>query len=144
MLAKSKIWITAIFVLFLGASCVSEPVPPSASTPIPTPVAQQQTVNDGVFTEAQVIAGQSVYDASCRVCHRMDFYRDVLRKWNGRPLVDFFYSILGEMPADNPGSLFDEEYTEVIAYILSENGFPSGDTALDANNGMEQINIVSP
>ena len=105
---------------------------------------QQKTINDGVFTEAQVTAGQKVYDASCRACHRMRFYRDVLRKWNDRPLVDFFYSILGDMPGDNPGSLFDEEYTEVIAYILSENGFPSGDTALDANNGMEQINIVSP
>ena len=37
-----------------------------------------------------------------------------------------------------------EEYTDVIAYILSENGFPTGDTELDPDNGMEQINILTP
>jgi hypothetical protein len=33
---------------------------------------------------------------------------------------------MGTMPADNPGSLMFEEYTDVIAYILSENWFSSG------------------
>ena len=144
MLAKSKFGLMATFVLFLQTSCALQPAPPSASTPIPTAVAPQRTVNDGVFTEAQATAGQQVYDTSCSVCHNMNFYRDTLRKWNGRPLVDFFYSILGDMPMDNPGSLLDSDYTEVIAYILSENGFPAGSAALDPNNGMEKITIVSP
>lgn len=105
---------------------------------------QQLTVADGVFTELQVSAGQQVYDVSCKTCHDMRFYRDALRSWNGRPLIEFWYSILGEMPADNPGSLFEDEYTDVIAYILSENGFPAGGMTLDHNNGMDRINIVSP
>ena len=43
-----------------------------------------------------------------------------------------------------PGSLMLEEYTDVIAYILSENGFPAGDAKLDPDNGMDAIKVVTP
>ena len=107
-------------------------------------LAQQKTINDGVFTEAQAKAGEEVYERTCGACHNMNEYRDVLRSKQNTSLLDFWYQILGDMPADNPGSLLDNEYTEVIAYILFEYGFPAGDTELDPNNGMDQINIVSP
>ena len=107
-------------------------------------IAQEKTVKDGVFTEAQVTSGQVVYDSQCKTCHNMQFYRDTLRSWNNQPLLYLWESIMGTMPADNPGSLMFEEYTDVIAYILSENGFPTGDTELDPDNGMEQINILTP
>ena len=107
-------------------------------------LAQDKTVNDGVFTAAQVDSGQIVYDASCKTCHNMRFYSDTLKSWNNQPLIYLWESILGTMPADNPGSLLLEEYTDVIAYILSENGFPTGETKLDPDNGMDQINILAP
>jgi mono/diheme cytochrome c family protein len=106
--------------------------------------AQAQTVEDGVFTQAQVDSGKVVYDASCKSCHNMRFYRDMLRSWNSQPLLYLWENILGTMPADNPGSLMYEEYTDVIAYILHEQGFPTGDTPLDPDNGMEDISIVAP
>ena len=106
--------------------------------------AQDKTVKDGVFTEAQVASGQIVYDSKCKTCHNMQFYRDTLRSWNNQPLLWLWESIMGTMPADNPGSLMLEEYTDVIAYILSENGFPTGDNELDPDNGMEQISILPP
>ena len=109
-----------------------------------TGLAQEKTVNDGVFTEAQVSAGQMVYDAQCKTCHNMRFYRDTLRSWNNQPLLYLWESIMGTMPADNPGSLMFEEYTDVIAYILSENGFPAGESELDPDNGMDSIAIVAP
>ena len=109
-----------------------------------TSLAQDKTVNDGVFTEAQVSAGQAVYDAQCKTCHNMRFYRDTLRSWNNQPLLYLWESIMGTMPADNPGSLMFEEYTDVIAYILSENGFPTGESKLDPDNGMDSIAIVAP
>ena len=107
-------------------------------------VAQDRTVNDGIFTEAQVNAGEVVYDASCKTCHNMRFYRDTLKSWNNHPLIYLWETIMGTMPADNPGSLLLEEYTDVIAYILSENGFPAGDMKLDPDNGMDVIHILSP
>ncbi|MCY4264590.1 MAG: cytochrome c [Gammaproteobacteria bacterium] len=107
-------------------------------------LAQEKTVNDGVFTQEQVNAGQVVYDSQCRTCHNKRFYRDTLRSWNNQPLLYLWETIMGTMPADNPGSLMFEEYTDVIAFILHEQGFPAGESKLDPDNGMEQISILSP
>jgi mono/diheme cytochrome c family protein len=107
-------------------------------------LAQDKTVNDGVFTEEQVAAGQIVYDAQCKTCHNMRFYRDTLRSWNNQPLLYLWEAVMGTMPADNPGSLMYEEYTDVLAYILHENGFPTGDSKLDPDDGMDQISIKAP
>lgn len=107
-------------------------------------LSQEKTVNDGVFTEAQVSSGQVVYDSQCKTCHNMRFYRDTLRSWSNQPLLYLWENIMGTMPADNPGSLMFEEYTDVIAYILSENGFPAGDATLDPDNGMDAIKILAP
>ncbi|MDA0688469.1 MAG: cytochrome c [Proteobacteria bacterium] len=110
----------------------------------PAAMAQDQTVGDGVFTADQVSAGQAVYDAQCKNCHNMRFYRDTLRSWNNQPLLYLWENIMGTMPADNPGSLMYEEYTDVIAYILHENGFPAGEATLDPDNGMDKIKILAP
>lgn len=106
--------------------------------------AQQKTIKDGVFTQAQATSGQQAYDANCKACHDMKFYRDIWIAWQEKPLLNFWYIIVAEMPSDNPGSLFDAEYTDIVAYILSQMGFPSGDTALDPNNDMDNIIIVAP
>lgn len=124
----------------LAALCLAAAGPwPAAAEP-----AERRTVRDGVFTQAQVDAGQAVYDAQCKACHNLRFYRDTLRAWNGQPLLYLWESIMGSMPSDNPGSLLLEEYTDVIAYILHENGFPAGEAALDPDEGMEQISILPP
>lgn len=107
-------------------------------------LAQDKSVDDGVFTAEQVAAGQIVYDSQCKTCHNMRFYRDTLRSWNNQPLLYLWEAIMGTMPADNPGSLMFEEYTDVIAYILHEQGFPAGETKLDPDNGMDLISIKSP
>ena len=107
-------------------------------------VAQTKTVKDGVFTAAQVASGEMVYNSTCKTCHDMRFYRDILRSWNNQPLLYLWETVMGTMPADNPGSLMFQEYTDVLAYILSEQGFPTGEATLDPDNGMDSINIVSP
>lgn len=105
---------------------------------------QQKTVKDGIFTAEQVAAGQIVYDESCGTCHDMKFYADIWEYWQDKPLLDFWFTIVAEMPAENPGVLLDSEYTDIVAYILSNRGYPSGETLLDRNNGMDSISIVAP
>ena len=112
---------------------------------VPASVAgQEKTIADGVFTEAQVEAGKGVYDSTCSACHRMNEYRNVLRAFQGNSVMNLWELILGTMPADNPGSLADSEYTNIIAFILSDQGFPAGDTELDPYSNMEDIKIVAP
>jgi len=106
--------------------------------------AQQRTIADGVFTEAQAESGKTIYENSCAGCHNERFYRQHWSGWEDRTVEQFWFYILGEMPQDNPGSLFDDEYTDVTAYILSMLGYPAGDTPLGPNNGMNEITIVLP
>lgn len=104
----------------------------------------QQTINDGVYTQEQVEAGQNVYADVCGSCHGLKFYKDIWKGWVNQSLVDFWSTIVSEMPSDNPGSLLDEEYTNIVANILSDMGFPAGNVALDPNQGMDKITIIAP
>jgi|TARA_B110000879_G_scaffold40997_1_gene57626 alcohol dehydrogenase (cytochrome c) len=104
--------------------------------------AQDKQTSEGVFTPAQAATGKQTYDAECATCHDMEFYKDIWSYWQGRALIDFYYRIVAEMPSDNPGSLFDQEYTDIIAYILSDIGYPSGEDVLETGNGMEGISIT--
>lgn len=104
--------------------------------------AQQRTINDGVYTEAQAESGKLVYEQYCAGCHSERDYRQAWSGWENRTVEQLFFNILGEMPLDNPGFLSDGEYTDVIAYILSLLDYPAGDTALDPYSGMDQITIV--
>ena len=41
----------------------------------------------------------------------------------------------GTMPEDNPGSLQQQEYGDILAYFLHLNAFPTGDTELKGDAG---------
>jgi len=100
------------------------------------------SVWDGVFTEAQVERGEAAYTGSCGRCHgrRLNGAPDdpdmistpplarakFLRVWEGRSLATLFDYTRATMPESNPGSLADEEYVDIIAYMLSVGGMPSG------------------
>ncbi len=107
---------------------------------------QMTSVWDGVFTEAQANRGQVVYPGACGSCHgrRLNGAPDdpdmvstpplarapFLRSWEGRSLATLFEYTRAKMPQDNPGSMTDEEYIDVVAYILSVSGMPTGDDEL--------------
>ena len=107
---------------------------------------QVASVWDSVFTEAQATRGRQVYAGACGLCHgrRLNGAPDdpdmrstpplvrarFLREWQGRSLAALFAYTRLTMPEDNPGSLTDEEYVDVIAYMLSFGGMPAGDDEL--------------
>ncbi len=104
------------------------------------------SVWDGVFTEAQAKRGQSGYSGACGRCHgrRLNGAPEdpdmrstpplarakFLRVWEGRSLATLFEYTRATMPESNPGSLTDDEYIDVIAYMLSVSGMPAGDDEL--------------
>ena len=104
------------------------------------------SVWDGVFTEAQAARGRQAYSGACGLCHgrRLNGAPDdpdmrstpplararFVREWDGSSLAALFAYTRLTMPEDNPGSLTDEEYVDVIAYMLSVGGMPAGDDEL--------------
>jgi polar amino acid transport system substrate-binding protein len=41
------------------------------------------------------------------------------------------------MPATQPGSLSHDDYTDIMAYVLAQNGFPAGSAALTFDAGTQ-------
>ena len=109
------------------------------------------SVWDGVFTEAQADRGRAAYPGACGLCHgrRLNGAPDdpdmqstpplararFLRNWDRRSLATLFEYTRATMPEDNPGSLTDEEYVDVIAYMLSVGGMPAGEAELRPDLG---------
>jgi mono/diheme cytochrome c family protein len=94
--------------------------------------APAKTTNSGVYTAEQAERGKKVFDAKCTACHdTARFTGDTfLDPWAGKPLKDVWDIASGTMPEDNPGSLQQQEYGDIIAYFLHLNAFPTGDVEL--------------
>ena len=113
------------------------------------------SVLDGVFTPAQALRGGALYTENCASCHGPDFMGDEMAPsiagndfivyWTEVPVGLLFERIKVSMPADAPGRLSDEEYTDVLAYLLEASSYPSGESELPADKAaLDQIMIVAP
>jgi hypothetical protein len=56
-----------------------------------------------------------------------------LAKWDGRSLAALFEYTRATMPSNNPGFLTDQEFVDVIAYMLAVSGAPAGEAELTSN-----------
>jgi mono/diheme cytochrome c family protein len=101
------------------------------------------------FTQEQADRGQMAYAHSCLDCHgsRLDNGEfggpplkgsSFARHWDGANVAALFSFMKVKMPADRPGQLDDETYADVLAFILGENGFKSGDKELPADINAQQ------
>jgi len=128
-----------LLVLVLAASGVSRSL---SAQP-----AAKLTTADGVFTSAQAKSGGDLYTMLCQSCHAAITHTGTpfRSKWVGRSLGELYTYIREEMPKTEPGSLSEEEYTLVLAYILRMNGMPAGRRALSASDAsMSRIRIDLP
>lgn len=105
--------------------------------------ATTRSVRDGVYTAAQAERGREVYAAQCEACHKTDLRGEQMTpslvgvsfafRWNERTLYDYLAGMRATMPQGAPGGLSDAAYVDVLAYILAENGYPSGEVMLVAD-----------
>src|SRR5262245_22453171 len=94
------------------------------------------TVADGVYSEAQARRGLEKYTQVCSNCHQPDLSGsdqapglvggEFLDRWDGQSVADLADRIRTSMPADDVGSLTTPVSVDIVSYILSANGFPTG------------------
>ena len=109
-----------------------------------------RSVWDGVYTEEQSKRGQAVYQKECASCHGPELTGGesapaltgigFLSNWNGLTVGDLFERMRVSMPQDNPSRLSRAQHTDVLAFLLNANRFPTGKTELDRQTEvMKQI-----
>lgn len=107
-------------------------------------------VADGVYTKEQAERGQGLYDVTCASCHgpkleggsAVALTGDQFTLSWSRPnltLDDLYYIIRKTMPKDEPGSLTRDEYSDIVAYLLQQNGFPPGEKELTPDPAVLKI-----
>ena len=68
-----------------------------------------------------------------------------MQNWSGQTLGDLYIKIQATMPASSPGSLQPAEITQLLAYILQQNKYPAGRTALpQSTDQLGSIHIEAP
>ena len=101
------------------------------------------------FTAAQADRGYADYAHNCLDCHGSNLDNGEFggpplkglsfsRHWDAANVAALFSFMKAKMPPDRPGQLNDETYADMIAYILSENGYKPDDKELPADPNVQQ------
>jgi mono/diheme cytochrome c family protein len=138
----------AIALTMLGAGwllsilAAAEPVPP-----VPAP----RTTWEGVFNKDQVERGRKAYNSQCARCHgeALGGGEDspalvdavFFKGWADKSVGELVEYTRTEMPSDGPGKITRKRCTDITAFLLSANGFPSGETELPAE--LEILNQIT-
>ena len=103
-------------------------------------LAQEKSVWDGIYTDAQAQRGKQLYSDACASCHGPELTGgemapplvggDFTSDWNGLTVGDLFERIRISMPQNAPGSLTGQQNADILAFMLSVNKFPVGETEL--------------
>ena len=108
-------------------------------------IAQQGTnVWDGVYTKAQAVRGEKLYQERCAACHGSQMQgieeAPTLRQgafvynWDGMPVSILFQRLRETMPLDDPKGTSRKIKADILAFIMSENNFPEGQRPLPYQN----------
>lgn len=101
---------------------------------------QDRTVWDGVYTDAQAKRGAEIYNKRCESCHGGDLAgseqapsltgAEFSLNWDDLAVGALSDRIRISMPQDEPGALTRAQSADVVAYLLSKGGFPTGSAEL--------------
>jgi len=116
--------------------------------------AQGSTTNDGVGTADQVKRGSDVYGMQCAACHDAQLAgsgtapalagTDFSANWKDETVGALFERIRATMPADNPGSLKREQVSDLVAFILNFNKYPTSPKELSSDfEALKAIKITA-
>lgn len=154
MLRSSRIVLAGLVAAL--AACGGAGAPGDATmspAPAPAPAAAPSdgaapatptSVQAGVYTASQAERGSEVFGAVCGECHSTREFRgaDFMFTWGGSSVGRFVERVMKTMPEDAPGSLEARQYVDVAAYVLSLNGFPTGDAELTTDAGALDLIVI--
>ena len=128
--------------------------PPAASLPPSTPPAATgipaSPTSTGLTFAQTASAGQAVFAQSCATCHGsqgqgtaapavIGSNANLGRFKTAQGLLDF---ISQAMPLNAPGSLPDQDYLNVLGFLLVENDYVSGETEFNENQ-LQNIQLAN-
>jgi alcohol dehydrogenase (cytochrome c) len=96
------------------------------------------------FTEEQAQTGAASYAQFCAACHGADLRTlptaplvgdEFIAKWRTRSTNDLLAQLRTTMPPESPGSLGEDAYLALMAYVLQRNGNAASDQQLLAASG---------
>jgi cytochrome c5 len=100
---------------------------------VPVLLAQDKTVDQGVYTSAQAARGAKLFETHCTTCHREPggtapvlAGERFTKTFSDATLQTLFTTIKTTMPRQAPGSLSDPEYVDLVAHLLKVNSFADG------------------
>ena len=96
----------------------------------------QRSTGQGVYSREQWMRGREVYAGLCAGCHPAVTHVGPVftTSWAGKKLSDLFGFLRERMPKNDPGSLSDQDYVDVMSYMLRLNGMPAGSDELPADS----------
>lgn len=106
----------------------------------------QRSTGEGVYSREQWMRGRDVYAGLCAGCHPAITHVGPMftTSWAGKKLSDLFGFLRERMPKNDPGSLSEQEYVDVMSYMLRLNGMPAGVDDLPADSlALTKIRIDS-
>ena len=96
----------------------------------------------GPYTAAQAASGRATYQERCASCHLEDLGgrfeapqlagSDFMNQWGDRTAAELISFMKLTMPPANPGSLDEQAYVSIAAFLLDANGAPAGVQPLTA------------
>jgi hypothetical protein len=106
----------------------------------------QRSTGQGVYSREQWMRGRDVYAGLCAGCHPAVTHvgPQFTTSWAGKKLSDLFGFLRERMPKNDPGSLSEQEYVDVMSYMLRLNGMPAGIDEMPADSvALTKIRIDS-
>jgi len=121
-------------VVIMAYTDTPTPLPTNTPQPTFTPTVEVS------YPSEQVAAGHIVYQGQCAACHGADFEGGIGPKlitlylrYHGTAQGLFTY-VSGQMPQNNPGSLTDQQYYDVVSYLLWYNEITDGTETIGPDN----------
>jgi alcohol dehydrogenase (cytochrome c) len=100
-------------------------------------------LNAPSYTGEQAERGKAAYEIHCMACHGPNLNDGAygpplkeygfLQKWGGRSIDALFIETATTMPSAAPRSLDDDTYTDLLAYMMQQNGVAAGPTELPSD-----------